>query len=343
MTDLEITELTNELPEWDAFVRRSPDGSPFHLTAWKGAVEAAFGHRAHYLMARRGRQLEGILPLFEIPHPLGAPALVSVPYAVYGGVCGESAAARRALVESAAALGRRLRVSHIELRQTSDLGLGLPTKSLYYTFSRALSKSEEENAAAIPRKQRRMTRQGARHGLRVTVGREHFDEFYSIYARNLRDLGSPVFPRALLRAVCDGFAEDCQILLVWQDDRIIAGVIALFHEDRVLPYYGAALRDRRQYAVNDFMYWELMCYAAKAGYRIFDFGRSREATGPYDFKRHWGFDPIPLPYQYVLIGAKAVPDLNPSNPKLRWAIEAWRHLPLPLANTIGPRLTRYLP
>ena len=83
--------------------------------------------------------------------------------------------------------------------------------------------------------------------------------------------------------------------------------------------------------------------AARAGYRTFDFGRSREGTGAYHFKRHWGFEPTPLPYQYVLLGDSRMPDLSPSNPKMRLAVNAWKRLPLPLTKVIGPRLTRYLP
>jgi FemAB-related protein (PEP-CTERM system-associated) len=230
-----------------------------------------------------------------------------------------------------------------ELRQRRDLGLGLPTKSLYYTFSRILSKDEEENALAIPRKQRRMTRQGAKAGLRVEIGRDHFDTFYEIYAHSLRNLGSPVFPKALVRGVFEHFGKEADLLSVWKGDRMVAGVISLYYGDQVLPYYGAAYRDALPYAVNDFMYWELMCHAARQGYRVFDFGRSREGTGPYNFKRHWGFEPVPLPYQYVMMGGREVPNLSPSNPRFAAAQRLWRRIPLPVTKLVGPRLTRFLP
>ena len=110
-----------------------------------------------------------------------------------------------------------------------------------------------------------------------------------------------------------------------------------------MPYYGGALRSALEYSVNDFMYWELMCYAARSGYRVFDFGRSREGTGAYHFKRHWGFEPVPLPYQYVLADGGSMPNLSPSNPKMHMAVQAWKRLPLPLTKVVGPRLTKYLP
>ncbi|MGH7278664.1 MAG: FemAB family XrtA/PEP-CTERM system-associated protein [Candidatus Rokuibacteriota bacterium] len=342
MTGHIVTTATDTV-EWDTFVRTSSDGTPFHLTAWKKAIERTFGLRSHYLVARRAGHIEGVLPLFEVRGLLGGRALVSVPYAVYGGMCASSDAARRALAKAATAVGRRVGAKYVELRQRRDLGLGLPTKSLYVTFARAISKNDEENLLAIPRKQRRMVRQGGKHALRALVGRNHLDAVYDIYARSLRNLGSPVFPRRLFHAVHDEFDKDCQILTVWHDERVVGGVVSLFFEDQVLPYYGAHLREPYVHGIADFMYWELMCHAARQGYRVFDFGRSREGTGSYDFKRHWGFEPVPLPYQYILLGAGRMPDVSPSNPYVRPIAAAWKRLPLAIANRLGPLLTRYLP
>jgi FemAB-related protein (PEP-CTERM system-associated) len=340
---VDVTSLGAETVEWDAFVRTSGEGSPFHLTAWKRAVEQTFGFRSHYLVARRGRGLEGVLPLFEVRGLFGGRALVSVPYGVYGGICATTPAARRALADAATDLARSRGAAYVELRQRRDLGLELPTKSLYVSFSRTISQDDAENARAIPRKQRRMTRQGAKAGLRAEIGREHLDGVYDLYARSVRSLGSPVFPRRLFRAIHDAFDKDCQVAAVWSGERMVAGVVTLFYEDQVLPYYGADVRDPHLPGVADFMYWELMCHAAKAGYRIFDFGRSREGTGSYDFKRHWGFEPVPLPYQYLLLTAREIPNTSPSNPRWRAATQVWKRLPLAVTNTLGPAITRYLP
>ena len=167
---LEVQPLTTETMEWDAFVRSTPQGSPFHLMAWKRAVEATFGHRSHYLMAVRGSTLEGVLPLFETRGLLGGRGLVSVPYGVYGGICATSEEARTTLVDAARTLAKRRGAAYVVLRHRAGQELTLPTKSLYVTFSRPISRVEEENLNAIPRKQRRMTRQGLKHGLRAELG-----------------------------------------------------------------------------------------------------------------------------------------------------------------------------
>ncbi|MGH7301093.1 MAG: FemAB family XrtA/PEP-CTERM system-associated protein, partial [Candidatus Rokuibacteriota bacterium] len=127
---MDIRPLTTETVDWDAFVRSTPGGSPFHLIAWKRAVESTFRHRPHYLMAVRGGGLEGVLPLFAVRGLLGGRGLVSVPYGVYGGICAATADARGALVEAARELSRRLDAEYVELRHRPGHQVELPTKSL---------------------------------------------------------------------------------------------------------------------------------------------------------------------------------------------------------------------
>jgi FemAB-related protein (PEP-CTERM system-associated) len=341
---VDVRSLTTETIDWDAFVRSTPGGTPFHLLAWKRAVESTFGHRAHYLMAVRGGGLEGVLPLFEVRGLLGGRGLVSIPYAVYGGICASGEPARAALLDAARELATRTGAQYVELRHRANQQVeGLPTKALYVTFSRSISASDEENLSAIPRKQRRMTRQGAKFNLRAEVGVRHLDAFWHVYAHSVHALGSPVFPRRLFHRIAQEFGKECELLTVWKGEQIVSGVLSLFYEDQVLPYYGGALHDALQYSVNDFMYWELMCHAARAGSRTFDFGRSREGTGAYNFKRHWGFEPVPLPYQYVLADGGSMPNISPSNPRMHMAVQAWKRLPLPVTKVVGPRLTKYLP
>src|SRR6266550_3520956 len=308
---LEVQPLKDESIEWDAFVRSMPSGSPFHLLAWKHGIE-------------------GVLPLFEVRGLLGGRGLISVPYGVYGGICGRSEPARRRLLDHATGLARRVGAGYVELRHRAGQEMDLPTKSLYVNFSRPISGGDEENLAAIPRKQRRMTRQGLKHGLRAEFGMQHLDAFYDVYARSVHTLGSPVFPRRLFIAISQEFQKECELLTIWKDERVVAGVLTLLYEGQALPYYGGALREAFPYAVNDFMYWELLCHVAHAGYRVFDFGRSREGTGPYNFKRHWGFEPQPLPYQYALLDGGSIPNVSPANPKMRLAVEAWKRAPYQL-------------
>ncbi len=334
---------TREENAWDRFVQSSSNGTVFHLSTWRRVVEEVFHHVPRYLLAYEGSEIRGVLPLFDVRGVLSGHILVSVPYGVYGGLCGADPDARQSLLEEAERTARRLKVRHVELRHLYDPVPELPVKSLYATFVKKLDPNPDVNFDAIPRKQRRMVRQGIKHGLEGRRGWEPLAEFYEIYAVSRRHIGSPPFPRRLFEAVRDHFGEAAQLLTIWHDGRAVAGVISFFYHDRVMPYYGAALPEAFALAVNDFMYWELMRDSCIAGYRIFDFGRSRQGSGSYDFKRHWGFEPEPMAYQYMLVNGSEIPNTSPSNPRFRLFIKAWKHLPLRVTKWLGPPLTRWLP
>jgi FemAB-related protein (PEP-CTERM system-associated) len=340
--------------QWDDFVMNSKTASLFHLTGWKDAVEHVFGHRHHYLMAVDNERISGILPLFEMKSRLFGHALVSVPFGVEGGISADNEDSYLLLKSSAESLASLIGVDYLELRQPDihagghdgPNALNNPgwlSKDLYVTFRRPIFATVDENFNAIPRKQRRMIRQGEKYGLGSrTAGIEDLEKFYHIYAGNVRDLGSPVYPLSFFKTLMETFG-DSFILSVWKDSQMVAGVLTFVFKDVLMPYYGGSRRDYFQYAVNDFMYWELMKYGCDKGCRVFDFGRSKKDTGPYHFKRHWGFEPQSVNYHYYLVRAKSMPNVSPANPKYRLFINTWKRLPLSVTNWLGPKLVRGIP
>jgi FemAB-related protein (PEP-CTERM system-associated) len=326
---------------WDAFVSVAPEATFFHRAGWAQVIERAFGHRAHYLYAEEQGRITGVLPLVELRSLLFGHALVSTPFCVYGGVAATSAAARAALTEAACALARELGVHYLELRHRTAQNPHWPTKGLYVTFRRPIEGDDERNFAAIPRKQRAMVRKGIDAGL-VAEPDTGVDRLHACYAESVRNLGTPVFARRYLETLREVFGPDCEVLVVRHAGTPVAAVMSFYFRDEVLPYYGGGSERARELKANDFMYWEVMRRAAARGARLYDYGRSKVDTGSYSFKKHWGFEPQPLHYEYHLVKARSMPDLSPKNPKYRVFIAGWKRLPLPVAARVGPWLARSL-
>lgn len=328
--------------DWDAFVQVCPGATFFHRAGWRRLLEGVFGHRAHYLYAERGGRISGVLPLGHIRSRLFGNALISTPFCVQGGVAADDEASARALTDAACALAHELGVDYLELRNLETRNPGWPCKdSLYVTFRKAIDPDPERNMLAIPRKQRAMVRKGIKHGLRGEVERDA-GRFFAIYSDSVRRLGTPVFPARYFQALLEEFGDDCDILTVTRDGRPVSSVLCFWFRDEVLPYYGGGTLEARAVAGYDFLYWDLMRRACERGCRVFDYGRSKVGTGSYDFKRNWGFEPEPLHYEYHLVRAGEVPDINPMNPKYRLFVAAWKRLPLPVANALGPLVSRSL-
>ena len=273
--------------------------------------------------------IAGVLPLFSVKSLLFCKSLVSLPFAAYGGILADNQEVADQLFEKAKGITCSDGLDYLELRNRDGRIENLPLKELYVFFRRKIFEDVESNMTAIPRKSRRMIRQGEKAGLTYEFGREELlPEFYEILARSYHRLGSPVFSTKLFKNLLEEFKEQANILLVRnREGKSISSVLTFFYNDQVLPYYAGSLLEYRDLAPNDYMYWQLMKYGCENGYKLFDFGRSKIDTGSYDFKRHWGFEPEPLPYQYFLNRIDEVPNLSPANPKYQKKIEMWRKLP----------------
>ena len=348
---VEICEEHN--PRWDRYVYAHPAGTFFHEWKWREVISTSFGFVPLYLTTEDNGEVQGILPLFLVRSLLFGRSLVSLPMAVYGGVLATNDEAAALLLDKAKALGIQHRAKYLELRgnpyqQVSGGHEGYQDdskkqKDLYVTFMGDIDPSDDVNLSRIPRKQRRMVRQGEKHGLAFVQDNSRLLDFYGIYAASVRNLGTPVYGYQYFEGIVQSFGDRCKIFLVDYEGKTIAAVLVFFYKDQVLPYYGGALKEYFRFAPSDFMYWELMRYGAAHGYKIFDFGRSKQGTGSFDFKRHWGFEPRSLPYSYYPIKSQFIPDTSSLNPKLQWAVRIWRNLPLKLTMALGPRIMRHIP
>jgi len=326
---------------WDAFVRGCPDATFFHLSAWQGIIREIFRHRTFFLYAERAGDIIAVLPLAEVKSRLFGHALTSLPFCVYGGPAGDPEGV--ALVEAEAeTLARRLRVQHLELRNLTPRHEEWPRQDLYVTFRKEIQADDDANLLAIPRKQRAMVRKGIRHGLTSRADPD-IERFFSLYADNVLRHGTPALPKAFFARLMKDFGPDCEVLTVSDaDGNALSSVLSFYFRDEVLPYYAGDAVMARDVAANDFKYWELMRRACARGCRLFDFGRSKIGTGPFSFKKNWGFEPQPLSYEYRLYRRDSVPQNNPMNPKYRAFIALWRRLPIRVANAIGPHIVRNL-
>ena len=341
---LSIQELDDtRTAAWDRFVADCADATFFHRAGWRQVIEGSFGHRAHYLYAERDGAIEGVLPLVHIKSALFGNSLSSVAFCVYGGPIASNPEALDALDRAARALAERLDVAHLEYRHIAPhhYAGAIEKADLYVTFRKPIDADVEKNMLAIPRKQRAMVRKGQKLGLSSEVDAD-CARLHRVYSESVRNLGTPVFSRRYFEALKRTFGEECEVLTIVHEGAPVAGVMSFYFRDQVLPYYGGGSARARDLAANDFMYWEVMRRACERGSRVFDFGRSKRGTGAFDFKKNWGFPAEALAYQYILRRGDKPPDNNPLNPKFQLFVKAWKRLPLPVANLIGPHIVRQL-
>ena len=327
---------------WDDFVLACPSATFFHRAGWQKVVTQVFGHKTYFLFAESDGVLQGVLPLAHVNSWLFGNSLIGLPFAVYGGVAAVNDAATEILETEAQTIAKQLGVDHLELRNVQARHADWPCQDLYVTFRKAILPEEEANLLAIPRKQRAMVRKGIKNGLSSAIDND-VDRFFALYADNVHRHGTPAMPKSYFGALRKEFGDACEVLTVSAPDgRSLSSVMSFYFRDEVLPYYAGDDESARDLAANDFKYWELMRRSCARGLKVFDYGRSKQGTGSFAFKKNWGFDPQPLHYEYCLYKRDAIPQNNPSNAKYRLMIETWRRMPIGLANWLGPFIVRSL-
>ena len=320
----------------------APEGTFFHRAGWRKIFAEIFRLNPHFLLAEREGHIVGVLPLVHQKSFIFGNALIAAPFCVEGGPLANDAETRAALDAAAIALMERTGASYLEFRSRKASRPEWQVKrDLYATFARPLSADDNTNLLAIPRKQRAVVRKTLQSPL-VSELDGTCDRFFRVYSESVRNLGTPVFAKRYFSALQRAFGPDCDIVVVLDDGNPVSAVMNFYFKDTVMPYYGGGTAAARRNGANDFLYWEVMRRAAERGYRRFDFGRSKAGTGAFAFKKNWGFEPQWLEYEYRLKPGTSLPEKNPANPKYAVFISAWKRLPLPIANILGPLLIRGL-
>lgn len=350
VADMAVTTLDLGDPDQarsvDDFVAGHAAGTPFHRTAWLRAIEQAMGHRALAFAAiAPSGDMVGLLPLHHVRSRLFGHALVSTAFAVGGGLLLRDDRAARPLVEAAQQLSRELGGLPLELRGGPTPGDDWYGREAEYVgFVRPLAADDEAELLAVPRKHRAELRKALGNpALAVETGRSKrlLRDHYRVYATSVRNLGTPVFPAMLFQSVLRHFGEDADVLVVYDNDRPVSAVLTLYHQGHVMPYWGGGTKDARRLRSNELMYYRLMEHGRARGMAYFDFGRSKVGSGQAAWKKSFGFNPAPLLYHDWSVDG-ATRDLNPTSAKYHRRIEYWKKLPLPLANLLGPLISRGL-
>jgi FemAB-related protein (PEP-CTERM system-associated) len=340
-----IRLLTPDIEQqWDEFVLAHPQGSPFHLVAWKKSIEETFGFQSEYRLAMEGSRIRGVLPVSLVKNPLIRKALISIPFATYGGILADSPEALSFLAEEARSIGETLGVEYLELRNAHvEQCAGFARISRYATFLQPVGPDEQALLEALPSNMRSKVRRAIKRGFSTRHQRSDPRAFAGLHSANYRRLGTPCFPMRHYISLLKNFGDMIDISEVLLAGKVVAASMNFKFPGQVHAFYVASDDQYHELLPNNYLYFDNMRWAGQHGYGYMDFGRSKKETGPYEFKRRWGIEPRELPYEILLIRGKELPNFSPANPKFQAAISSWKRLPLAITRFVGPHLIRLFP
>ena len=337
-------DICNDQTLWDNYVMSAPGACNYHRWTWREAIQKTYGHTPYYLAAVENGAIHGVLPLFRIKSRLFGTSLVSVPFFSYGGFLADSPAASNALLARAADLAHELGARHVELRQGSSIESGWQEVASKVTMEIPLPATPEQLWKRLSTGMRNKIRNGQKQGLRPEWGGlEAIDHFYPVFAANMRNLGTPVYPKSWFQNLWRCSPDSVRVLLLWDGTAPVAGAFLVdFRGTLELPWSASLPESRKKYS-QVLLYWTFLEWAIQQGYKRMDLGRCTPGGGTYEFKRHWLCEERLLHWYYWLPAGKPLPQLKPDSGRFRIAVQLWRHLPLPVANGLGPLIVRSIP
>ncbi|WP_231731633.1 FemAB family XrtA/PEP-CTERM system-associated protein [Colwellia sp. TT2012] len=346
ITNNAIKQLTPaDFEPWDHYVKNHSQGSFFHLSGWQQVISKSFNHDCYFLYIEHEGNIAGVLPLVEVKSKLFGHALISTPFCVYGGAIADTTEQVRKLEQEACQLAEKLSVDYLELRYQEKQDSALLLKQAHSSFGCELAEDKEQILASIKKKQRAVIRHSLKNELSFSLesGKANLADFYQLLSTSYRNLGTPIFSKAYFENLVEVFGDNVDIAVIKnKEEQLSSAVMNFYFNEQVLPYYGGGNASARGLKSADFMYYQVMCNASERGYRWYDFGRSKNDSGPYKYKKNWGMEPKSLYYYYHLVNATELPNLSPNNPKYKIFIQLWQKLPLKVSQIIGPFLSKFL-
>ena len=343
---MEISELrTGEEEAWDSYVYESDASTFYHQIGWRNVVLKTYGHKPRYLVARGDDGgIVGVLPMFLMESRVFGRKLVSVPFAPYGGVCADDAGVGRALVDEGKRVAREERVDYFEIRsfENSDFR-NCVTNDDYLTFIIDLGQGVERVWKDMRKDKKKGVKKAKKSNLGVEWSDETVDDFYNIYTKNMRDLGTPVHSSTFFQNILLEFPKNVKILNIKYGGVVICSKFLLYYKNIVISMWGSTLGKYRKYHPYDLANWEAIVESHAEGYRYFDFGRCLKNSGVFEYKMGWRGEQKPLFYQFYLAGGGTPPDFTQTNPKRKVFARVWRKLPLSITRMVGHTMRRDFP
>lgn len=332
--------------DWDAFVAGHPQTSVYFLSGWTLLAQEVFGHGAWFVEARdRGGRLLGVLPVIHQKTLLGNFA-TSLGFFNYGGALCDSDATALEMMECARAYAERSGCAYIEFRDTKPRGGAWRVRTDKITMILPLPNDVATLGKQLGAKLRSQIKRTDREQAAVrTGGLELLKDFYEVFCHNMRDLGTPVYPRKFFAAILEKFSQHCVLVVI---DRMgkpaAAGFVVIANNFAEIPW-AACREDAKPMGFNMKLYWEVLSLVVDRGCTQFDFGRSTVDSGTYKFKKQWGAQPQQLHWhrwdRHLCLQDEERP--ASSGKFMQYATSVWKRLPLGVANTLGPLVSPSLP
>ncbi|TYK65765.1 FemAB family XrtA/PEP-CTERM system-associated protein [Colwellia echini] len=348
MTQINLIQ-SDDFSAWDAYVKQHPSASPYHRIAWMKAISNAYKHQCFYWIAKQSDgTVVGVLPAVLIAPPFSKGSLCALPFCDVGGILANNEEVSDALLNQALQFCKVKNILAFDNRSSIKSETLFDVENSATTKVRMLMDLPEDSDAlfsGFKSKLRSQIRKSEKNGLIANTGNssQFVSEFYQVFTRNMRDLGSPVHSKKWFEEIATSYGEDAIIATVYSENQVVGAGIVLFNGRKACIPWASTNADFNRLAPNMLLYWTLLKYVNDRGCEEFDFGRSTVGEGTFKFKSQWGASPELLNWQKYNNTGQLILESTGDISNLRALVErVWRKLPVNISEYIGPKVRKYI-
>ena len=333
----------DQFSRWDSFIQQHLV-SGYHQSAWFALIKKSFGHDTRILVAEdESGNILGGLPLTFFSSKLFGNFAISIPYVNYGGVVSDYFDVAQKLIEFLQDIRANEGLSHIEIR-TMQAGLAKNSLDKKVSMVLELPATNEELEKDLGTKVRAQYKKAESYAPTAKFGKlELLDDFYNVFAHNMRDLGTPVYSKNWFANILKEEKIKSTLIVVYMEQKPVSTGFLVGSQNILEIPWASTLQNANAKNANMWMYRQILAFAIGEGYKYFDFGRSTLGAGTYKFKKQWGATAYTHHWYYVLPEGETKPELNPDNPKYKLVIFLWKLMPVWLTKIIGPQIIKHIP
>lgn len=331
-------------PVWDEFVMSNPRSIAWQSYGWSDVLNRHYkGIEFYPLAVFDGSRLCGILPLYHMKGVTGKSELMSVPYAVAGGILADDPAVQKLLIDKAAQLSLRHGSCRITLKQYKIKIEGdLRVDDNYYNRELALTRDIDEVWRGISEQNREKITDARKLGAVLEYPSTDSRTFHRFLLGHHHRRGVPCAGKPWIDDLLA--FQMYSIALLKVRGRIVAATMVKEFKDTIsFPYTSLARNDSEAALPAYDLYWKLIEHFAARGKAIFHSGRipTSDATEPH--RLGWGGTKYPYFYQYHPNAAGKTEFSTRRGAKRDLFEKGWKRLPLSVAGLLGPRVVKYFP
>ncbi len=337
--------------DWNRYVSNHPQATPYHNAAWQVATKSAYNMQYAGLVAIRveDNSIVGVAPAIKLKSWFLGERLCALPYCDVGFPIADSDEIAQYLVSQLSALNPSAK--YIEVRDCFNGVASDPTTLVgkKVQMRLALPESSDVLLKSFKSKLRSQIKKADKNGLTSREGNslQLISDFYSVYSKNMRDLGSPVHSLSWFVDIANNYATSCFVNVVYYNDIPIGAGIVLKNREKASIPWASTLREFNKLAPNMKLYWNVLAHCADSGIREFDFGRSTFNEGTFKFKKQWGAQPYLLDW-YGYPRSVSAPQNNEAaedgfKAKIKsLLVQTWRMLPLKFTVALGSKIRPHI-